>query len=184
MYTINTRRLLAGSALLAIAGCGGAAATSTAGAGNPTSQGPAANTTVASATVSGHGAVLVAGATGMTLYQFDKDVPASGTSACTAACIATWPPLTVPAGSPPTAASGLSGQWGTIVRSDGMGTQVTYNGRPLYVYSGDSKPGDANGNYPHWASVPAAASGAGAGPSTAPVTSAPSPSATPNAYGY
>jgi predicted lipoprotein with Yx(FWY)xxD motif len=31
--------------------------------------------------------------------------------------------------------------------------QVTYNGLPLYFFSGDSKPGDANGNYTNWAPV-------------------------------
>ena len=32
-------------------------------------------------------------------------------------------------------------------RSQGSGgSQVTYNGWPLYTYTGDSKPGDANGN--------------------------------------
>ena len=33
----------------------------------------------------------------------------------------------------------------TFTRSDGHGTQVTYNGLPLYTYTGDSKPGDAKG---------------------------------------
>ena len=32
----------------------------------------------------------------------------------------------------------------TTKRSDG-GTQITYNGHPLYLYSGDKKPGDTNG---------------------------------------
>jgi predicted lipoprotein with Yx(FWY)xxD motif len=181
MHTMITRRLLGGAALLAVAGCGGAAATNS-GAGSPTTQGSASNATVASATVSGHGAVLVAGASHMTLYQFDKDIPGSGRSACTAACIAKWPPLTVPAGGSPTAASGITGQWGTITRTDGMGTQVTYNGLPLYFFTGDSKPGDANGNYPHWASVAAASSGAGS--ATSAPASVPSPTAAGGGYGY
>jgi hypothetical protein len=33
---------------------------------------------------------------------------------------------------------------GTTTRSDG-GTQVTYDGHPLYYYSGDQKAGDING---------------------------------------
>jgi predicted lipoprotein with Yx(FWY)xxD motif len=173
MRLVITRRITAGAALLAIAGCGGATA-DTGGAGATTA--PGSSATIASATVAGHGVVLVAGSNGMTLYQFAMDVAGSGTSACTGACITTWPPLTVTAGATPTAASGITGQLGTITRTDGKGTQVTYNGKPLHFYSGDTKAGDANGNYPGWSSVPASGSGAGAGTGSSPT---PSPR-----YGY
>jgi predicted lipoprotein with Yx(FWY)xxD motif len=33
---------------------------------------------------------------------------------------------------------------GKSMRSDG-GTQVTYNGHPLYYFAGDSRPGDVTG---------------------------------------
>ncbi|MEO8898467.1 MAG: hypothetical protein ABI352_07865 [Candidatus Dormibacter sp.] len=183
MNTTMGRRFLAGTALLTIAACGSATAnnTSSAGAGS-TAQAAAASVTVTSATVSGHGSVLVGGSNSMTLYQFDIDTPGSGASACTGGCITTWPPLTVPAGTTPKAASGITGQLGTITRTDGHGIQVTYNGHPLHFYSGDTKPGDANGNYPHWSSVPAATGGAVAAPTAAPAGSGSSPSANP--YGY
>ena len=186
MRTNNVRWIAAGAALLTIAACGGATATSTtsAGGGNATTPSPTSSATVISATVSGHGAVLVAGFNSMTLYQFDQDTAGSSTSACTGGCITTWPPLTVPAGTSPTAAAGITGKWATITRTDGKGTQVTFNGLPLYFYSGDTKPGDANGNYPHWASVAAASGGAAAAPSATPAGSGPSPAATSNPYGY
>jgi predicted lipoprotein with Yx(FWY)xxD motif len=171
------------AAVLALAACGGATPATGTTTGATTAPTAAAAATVMSATVSGHGAVLVAGTNKMTLYEFTKDVASSGTSACTGTCISTWPALTVPAGTTPTA-SGIGGQWGTITRSDGGGIQVTYNGKPLYFFSGDSKPGDANGNYPGWSSVAATA---GPGSGTAP-TSAPTPTPTAagggGGYGY
>ncbi|MDQ2960449.1 MAG: hypothetical protein M3R48_05295 [Candidatus Dormibacteraeota bacterium] len=176
-YT-TTRRLLGAAALLTLAGCGGAAATdsATTSAGGIQASPPSAagGATVASATIGGR-TLLVAGSSHMTLYQFGQDVANSGTSACTGACITRWPALTVPAGTTPSAGS-IGGQWGTIARSDGGGTQVTYNGRPLYFFSGDTKPGDTNGNYPGWAPVTVAASAAAA------PTSVPTP--TSSGYGY
>ena len=98
------------------------------------------------------GTILV-GATGMTVYTFAKDVKGSGTSACTGTCIARWPALTVPAGTKPVAGSGATGTLGTIKRSDDGTLQVTYNGLPLYFFSGDSAPGDTFGVYTNWAAV-------------------------------
>jgi predicted lipoprotein with Yx(FWY)xxD motif len=34
---------------------------------------------------------------------------------------------------------------GSSSRGDGGGTQVTYQGHPLYYYAGDSQPGDTTG---------------------------------------
>ena len=97
--------------------------------------------------------ILVGGAVsagpGLTLYVFDNDLSAPGTSNCAGNCALTWPPLLVTDG----LASGVS-DLGTINRTDG-GTQVTYSGRPLYFYSGDSNPGDTNGeSIPDWHTVP------------------------------
>ena len=89
----------------------------------------------------------------MTVYTFSKDTPNSGSSACTGSCLATWPALTVPAGSTPTAANGAGGKIGTITRSDDGSLQVTYNGLPLYFFSGDHAKGDSNGVYTDWAAV-------------------------------
>jgi predicted lipoprotein with Yx(FWY)xxD motif len=160
MRTITIGGIAAGAAVL-IAACG-ADTTSSSSAGGGGGHAPTSSATITSATVSGHGTVLVAGFNGMTLYQFSQDKAGSGTSACTGGCITTWPPLTVPSGTTPSAAAGITGQLGTITRTDGKGIQVTYKGVPLHFYSGDTKPGDANGNYPGWSSVPASSSGASA----------------------
>jgi len=88
------------------------------------------------------GAVLV-GPTGLTLYTDAGD--SSTASRCVRACAAAWPPLTVTSGGSAKGGTGVTGTFGTLVRADGT-TQVTYKGRPLYAWSGDSKTGDTTGN--------------------------------------
>lgn len=73
---------------------------------------------------------------GMTLYTFDKDNRGSGESNCYGDCAATWPPV------PADAAGGE--HFGSITRLDGT-QQLTYEGRPVYYYAGDNKPGDMKG---------------------------------------
>lgn len=76
---------------------------------------------------------------GMSLYLFLPD--AQGASTCTSGCAATWPPFTIEV----SAGTGVDpGLLGTVDRDDGA-RQVTYNGWPLYHYSGDLEPGDAFG---------------------------------------
>jgi predicted lipoprotein with Yx(FWY)xxD motif len=75
---------------------------------------------------------------GRTLYSLS--VEKNGKFICTASCLSVWHPLMVPADVRPTGPVKLS----TVERPEG-GTQVTYKGRPLYHFSGDSKAGQANG---------------------------------------
>ncbi len=83
------------------------------------------------------------GSNGMTLYTFTKDGTASST--CYGQCAATWPPYTIgDASFLSNIQAGVTGDVGSIVRADG-GTQVTYNGHPLYFYSKDTVSGDTNG---------------------------------------
>lgn len=86
----------------------------------------------------------LAGEDGKTLYVFDNDTT-PGTSACTGDCATNWPPFTVDEGEQATAGEGVAGEIGTITRDDGS-TQVTYNDKPLYYFSGDSAAGDSNGD--------------------------------------
>jgi predicted lipoprotein with Yx(FWY)xxD motif len=113
----------------------------------------AASATVNATAVGSLGTVLVAGSNGMTLYTFSHDVKDSGKSACSGTCLTTWPALTVAAGVTPTAGAGVTGKLGTITRTDDGTIQVTYNGLPLYFFSGDSAPGDSNGVYTNWSAV-------------------------------
>jgi predicted lipoprotein with Yx(FWY)xxD motif len=85
---------------------------------------------------------VLAASNGLTLYTNKNDKP--GSSACNSACAQIWPPLLVTTGAP-AGPSGLMGTLGVVTWSDGT-TQVTYNGQPLYLYTGDSKSGSANGD--------------------------------------
>ena len=85
---------------------------------------------------------IVVDAKGMSVYFFTKDVKDSGTSACTAACLAAWPPVTTAAETP--RVEGVTGTVGTITTPDGA-KQVTLNGLPLYYFAKDTKAGDILG---------------------------------------
>lgn len=87
------------------------------------------------------GEVIVDG-NGMTAYVYDKDTQGASASACTGACLQTWPPILVSAEKP--TADGITGELGTIKTPDGK-MQVTLNGWPLYLYAGDAKAGDVTG---------------------------------------
>jgi|SoimicmetaTmtLAA_FD_contig_91_5005_length_893_multi_2_in_0_out_0_2 predicted lipoprotein with Yx(FWY)xxD motif len=123
--------------VLAMAACSKTSSSTVAGGGGSSST---SATTVQLGTSATLGQVLT-NSSGRTLYLFEQD--SGTTSACTGTCASTWPALTVTG--QPTAASGLTASMlGTAMRADGS-TQVTYNGHPLYVYSGDSAPGQTNG---------------------------------------
>jgi predicted lipoprotein with Yx(FWY)xxD motif len=80
---------------------------------------------------------------GHTLYAFSKD--AGETSVCTGACAKAWPPLLAESGEPQPSNGTAAARLGTITLPDGS-HQVTYAGHPLYGFSGDKSPGEANGN--------------------------------------
>jgi predicted lipoprotein with Yx(FWY)xxD motif len=104
------------------------------------SSAPAGASALDLTSVSKVGKVLV-DSSGFTLYMFSKD--SNHKSNCTGACAAAWPPLLT--SGKPTAGSGVSSSLlGTVKDSDGK-TQVTYNGWPLYTFSGDTTAGEANG---------------------------------------
>lgn len=80
---------------------------------------------------------------GMSLYVFMSDTQDAGTSVCTEGCAGVWPPLTVD-GEPVAGESLDQTMLSTITRDDGS-MQLTYNGWPLYLYTGDTAPGDTTG---------------------------------------
>jgi predicted lipoprotein with Yx(FWY)xxD motif len=84
------------------------------------------------------GSSVLANLRGRTLYSLS--VEKHGKFICGAGCLSIWHPLVVAKGVKPTGPVKL----GTVGRPNGK-TQVTYRGRPLYSFDGDTKTGDANG---------------------------------------
>ena len=123
---------------LTVSACGSSgSATSTPAAGASSASPAAGGSTVSQTTVGGQ--QVLTDSKGMVLYWFVIDTPT--TSKCEGSCLTFWP--VVPG--PVTAGSGVTGTLGTITRSDGS-KQATYDGHPLYTYTADSAPGQANGN--------------------------------------
>jgi len=94
-------------------------------------------------------------------------------TACTATCLKIWPALVLPKGvSKATAGSGVSAsKLGTISIAGGL-HQVTYGGKALYYFSGDTGAGMVTGNvtdtWGKWTDVVTAkASGSSTTPTTA-----------------
>ena len=73
---------------------------------------------------------------GMALYTFDKD--AAGVSNCYDKCATNWPPLMAEADAKP------EGKWTIVERTDGT-KMWAYDGKPLYTWIKDTKPGDVTG---------------------------------------
>jgi len=80
---------------------------------------------------------VLANAAGMTVYTFDKDTANSGKSACNGPCAEAWPPVT--------ASASVAAPYSVVTRDDGA-KQLTYQGKPLYLFKKDVKPGDRNGD--------------------------------------
>lgn len=77
-------------------------------------------------------------AAGMTLYTFDRDQAGDGKSVCNGQCAINWPPVI--AGS-----EVATGDYSSVARDDGN-KQLAYQGKPLYLWIKDQKPGDKTGD--------------------------------------
>jgi len=156
--TLAPGLMLALLVALGLAGCGASAAGggglygsngSSGGTSTNTSGASSGQTTCASSSaaictrsvqVNGSAKQALVAPSGKTLYYFTSDT--ATTSACSGGCTTTWPPL-MASSAQMAPIAGLSGALTTISRSGG--TQIVYNGHPLYTYSGDQAPGDTKG---------------------------------------
>ena len=105
-------------------------------------EGPAGEATLNVSETPDFGSILVNG-DGLSLYVFMQDAQGAGVSSCTGDCAVEWPPL-VSLGSPVAGTGVDAAMLSTITRDDGT-LQVTYNGRPIYLFEEDAAPGDTNG---------------------------------------
>ncbi len=135
--------------MMIVAACG---SSTTGTGGTPTSgntPAPAATTpssssslvNTATATVKGASTMILTDAKGLTLYYFTAD--SATKSACTGSCAQNWPPLLSTGSGTSTSTATLPGTLSVVTTANG--NQVTYNGHLLYTFSGDSAPGQTNG---------------------------------------
>src|SRR4051794_40320232 len=137
------------AAALSLAACGSPSAASTgsspygnAAASPSKGPAPAASGTALAVRQTSLGTILTDGR-GFTLYAFDADK--GTTSNCSGACAAAWPPDTTTSTDPQVGTGVTQSLLGQTTRADGT-TQLTYAGRPLYLFKGDSAPGNTNGD--------------------------------------
>jgi len=154
MITLSSRtrperpvRGLAGMKIAAALIAGGVVTAGCASSGGSSSGAPAggggASSASSAATVAVHSGPMgsfLTDSSGKSLYMFASDTATK--SSCNSVCVRYWPPLTTTG--TPEAMSGANGKLATLTGTNGV-KQVSYAGHPLYYYSGDSAPGQTNG---------------------------------------
>ena len=91
--------------------------------------------------------IYLTDASGKALYYYKNDVKGTATadpqSKCTGQCLTTWVIFDKPQIVAPSSLN--ANNFKEFIRPDGQ-VQLSYDGLPLYLYSGDIKSGDAKGN--------------------------------------
>lgn len=97
-------------------------------------------------TVSVSSAGYLVAANGMALYTYDKDSTAN-VSSCSGDCLTNWPALTVAPATSVSVGTGVDQEdFATFTRTDSGASQVTYYGKALYFFVGDTAAGQTNGD--------------------------------------
>jgi predicted lipoprotein with Yx(FWY)xxD motif len=130
--------------IVGLAACGSAnntaATTTVPSTGTNAASGGSKSVVVSTVQNATFGTILESG--GKTLYTL---TPSS--TPCTSACKKVWPVLALPQGVTTTATAGSGVTASDLGTVDESGTlQVTYAGKALYFFSGDTGAGQANGN--------------------------------------
>jgi predicted lipoprotein with Yx(FWY)xxD motif len=122
-------RFLSLVCLVTVASCGKSVATSSVAADSAPAASPVQ-------TVDSDAGKILADASGLSLYTYDHDTTSQST--CYQGCAHVWPPAL-------TTLASVAAPLGLTTRNDGK-VQLTYGGKPLYLYAGDSAQGDVNGD--------------------------------------
>jgi predicted lipoprotein with Yx(FWY)xxD motif len=127
--------------------CGGSTPSTTAASTPTVSPTPVPNIVAKAETVAGQSMTILVDSRGITLYRWTTDTGANkGKINCIGGCASVWPPFVLPtATNNAVPGSGVTGTLTTLVNPEGKGTQVLYNGWPLYFYAKDQNPGDTTG---------------------------------------
>ena len=159
--------LVAGAALLALAGCASAA-------GQTTNAAPAVARSSEPPLAAALGVVkneklgmIVVDGEGRTLYRFDEDSANPSKSTCVAGCAKAW--LPVPAVDPQAVTPLDPALLGSVTRDDGS-KQLTIAGWPAYRFVKDTQRGEANGQGLNGSWFAFAANGERAGQPRAPLS--------------
>jgi predicted lipoprotein with Yx(FWY)xxD motif len=132
-----------GAALLTAAcSSSGSSSSSAASAGGTASPAAAAaGSGLVITTKSGSAGAFLTDGSGRAVYLWTKD--GKDSSACSGACAGAWPPVTTTGAV--TASGGANKADLSTITTSGGTKQVVYDGHPLYYFSGDSGPGQVNG---------------------------------------
>ncbi len=126
------------AAPLILAACSSSPSSSSSGTSTSSSGSGSSTAIVTTANNAKYGTILV-NSDGKTLYTLVNN---GSPAPCTGSCGHVWPPLLVPTGAKTlTGGSGVTG-----LGKSASGTVVEYQGFPLFMYSGDTASGQANGN--------------------------------------
>ena len=121
-----------------LAACG----SSTTTAGGPYGTGSSSPVIqTATVTVKGQSETVLTDGHGKTLYYSPLDPATQAT--CSRGCAQVWHPLLFTGSGEPSSSTPLAGK--LSVQTDANGTQIEYNGHPLYTFSGDTAPGQTHG---------------------------------------
>jgi predicted lipoprotein with Yx(FWY)xxD motif len=89
-----------------------------------------------------HLGTILATSSGFTLYEFTRDRTNHNSCVTIRECPQFWPAYTTTGR--PSAGPGVRSSLLSSIRIAGGRSQVTYAGHPLYLYSGDSSPGETS----------------------------------------